>query len=52
MNELLILKNYLIRLLCDNDAIISIAKEFGHYDQIEHVEMDLHLTYSNSSPNF
>jgi len=40
MDEITIPINYTMRILCDNKATISIAKNPVHHDMIKHAEID------------
>ena len=43
LEELRIPTNYTMRMLCDNKAAISIAKNPVHHDRTKHVEIDRHF---------
>lgn len=43
LDEIRIPTNYTMRILCDNKAAISIAKNPVHHDRTKHVEIDRHF---------
>ena len=43
LNELKMINNQLVKLFCDDQAAISIAKNPIHHDRTKHVEMDRHF---------
>ena len=43
LKELKIPTSYTMKILCDNKAAISIAKNLVHHDRTKHVEIDCHF---------